>query len=315
VIRAEKKFRAMGTDIFLLVLIDSTEDHKKTENLLELIEQKYKEWEKIFSRFDPESELSKTNKNLGKQFEASVDFIEVARRCLSHYKETEGLFDPRIIENLESSGYNQDFKKNDFKPSDDIPREISGNLAEDLIIEKISVTFRRKMDFSGIVKGWATDKVMRLVAENNLKNFLIDSGGDIYVAGSNEQGKKWKITIEGIEEQKLQLEVSGRGIATSGITRRKWQNDKGKFHHLVNPKNPDEYSFKINSVTVVASSTESADVWAKFLFLSGLEEGLKLARDKNMAAIFLDRRGNARYSDAMKKYLILTNDINDRKRK
>jgi FAD:protein FMN transferase len=294
----------MGTDIFLLVLINKAEDYKKTETFLELIEQKYREWEKIFSRFDPASELSKINNNLGKPLEASRDFIEIASQCFRYHKDTEGLFDPRIIGHLESSGYNQDFKNNDFKSQSLVTKKIAGGLAEDLIIEKRTITFREKMDFSGIVKSWATDKIAQLLSENNLENFLVDSGGDIYANGVDEFGNKWKIAIEGIEEKKLQLEVSDKGIATSGITRRKWQNEKGKFHHLVNPRNPEKYSFEINSVTVIAENTEQADVGAKLLFLLGLEEGLIAAKERNMPALFLDRRNNIRYSNAMKKYLI-----------
>jgi FAD:protein FMN transferase len=304
VIRIERKFQAMGTDIFLLVLVGKTEDYKKTEALLKNIEKSYRDWEKIFSRFDQDSELSKINNNLGEPIGASRDFIEVADQCLQYCEKTAGMFDPRILEKLEDSGYRQNFKNNDFSSTRVITGKITSHLVEDLLIGKETVIFRKKMDFSGIVKGWATDKVARLLTENNLENFLVDSGGDIYVAGVDESGEDWKVAIEGIEEKKLQLKVSDEGIATSGITRRKWQNEKGRFHHLVNPKKPAVYSFDISSVTVVAVSTESADVWAKSLLLSGLEEGLKSAEEKNIAAIFLDRRGNVRYSNTMKKYLI-----------
>jgi thiamine biosynthesis lipoprotein ApbE len=79
------------------------------------------------------------------------------------------------------------------------------------------------------------------------------------------------------------------------------------FHHLVNPIEPGKYSFDLKSVSVVAASAEEADVTAKILFLMGRADGWKYAREKNRAALFLDSRGNARYSPAMREYLKFKN--------
>ncbi|HLN18872.1 MAG TPA: FAD:protein FMN transferase [Patescibacteria group bacterium] len=98
-------FKALGTDI--AVEIVSKKFYPKLEN--EVIEF-YQQKEKIFSRFDPGSELAFLNMNTGRLIDAASDIIEIAARSLAYYKKTAGYFDPRIIGILENVGYDKDFK-------------------------------------------------------------------------------------------------------------------------------------------------------------------------------------------------------------
>ncbi len=46
------------------------------------------------------------------------------------------------------------------------------------------------IDPSGLVKGWAIFKAAQLLERMGLKNFYVDAGGEIQVAGLNSQGQK-----------------------------------------------------------------------------------------------------------------------------
>lgn len=100
------------------------------------------------------------------------------------------------------------------------------------------------------------------------------------------------------------LEISNRGIATSGISRKKWTIGGKKFHHLVNPKNPDYYSYELRSVSVIAKNTEEADGRAKTLVLMGKCAGLEFAKKNRISAIFFDYRGNIFISPEAKTYIL-----------
>ena len=159
------------------------------------------------------------------------------------------------------------------------------------------------MDFSGIAKGYITDKITEFLSRQGWENFLVDSGGDIYAKGFDEQKEKWKIGLEGFPEEKIILRLSGEAVATSGITRKKWESNGKKFHHLINPHNFKRFDFDLKSVTVIQKNTIDADVWAKVLFLQGKEEGIKLSDRKKIQSLFLDCKGNLYLSQAAKKYL------------
>ena len=298
--KAELEFKALGTDIyFQLVFEKEALDVKK--DLAEL-KNFYLLQEKIFSRFDQKSELSFLNANLGKFHRASVEFLQVAKKSLYYNQLTRGLFDPRIIETLERIGYRKDFKTLELAniEIENIKQETFGELEKDLIIKEDEIRFSQRMDFSGIAKGYITDQAGAILREKGYTNFLLDSGGDMFASGADQEGTAWKIDVEGIKKENIILVLKDEAIATSGIGKRKWEGSGKRFHHLINPKNPENFSFDLQSVTVIAPNVTEADIWAKVLFLMGKENGQKLAQEKKLKGIFLDYRGNVWISSELK---------------
>ena len=194
-------FKALGTDISIQIISD-----KIVSGLEEDTKNFYSEKEKIFSRFSGNSELGILNKNIGKYNAASSDIIEVAEKCLEYHKKTGGYFDPRIIDVLENIGYDKDFKNINYDISKSVSIEpLQNNLEEDLKINSNRIFFGRRMDFSGIAKGYITDRAIDHLKKRGYESFLVDSGGDIRVYGKDNDGENWKISLESIKEDKLLL--------------------------------------------------------------------------------------------------------------
>lgn len=294
------EFRALGTEIEIFLVFKN--DRSDKDRLFDAIKKIYLEKEKLLSRFDPDSELLKVNSRLGIYQEVSADLSYLSQKSLEYNKLSQGYFDPRILEMLENVGYEKDFKTNDFKSHEANAESdlLIKNLDDDLKIQDGKVLFRRRMDFSGIAKGYITDQVSAYLLNNGHENFLIDSGGDICAHGKNAEDDFWRVEVEEIPEEKIILELKNSAVATSGITRRKWEAGGKKYHHLINPKRLDKFEFDLKSVTVVAGNCEEADVMAKALFLMGKEDGLKYSAEKNIRSIFLDYRGDSYLSKSIK---------------
>ena len=286
----EKDFRALGTKINIRIIGESGEYTKSVADLFEA-EGIYVKQQKIFSRFDKESELSFLNSNLGRFKKASDDMICLARECLKCYAETNGIFDPRILEYLENIGYKESFDLNDFKKEKEIflEKSVSTPLENDLIIrESGEIKFNKRMDFTGLAKGYITDKVSQFLSSQGWNNFLVDSGGDMYAKGLNEEGLSWGIGLEGYKnEDEVIFEISNQGLATSGNTRKFWGLGEKKIHHLINPKDKNHFDFEIKTVTVLAENATRADLLAKFIFILGLEDGLRWANENEIPCVFL----------------------------
>ena len=300
-------FKALGTDVRIEIILGiiSCEKKEKAQDDLEKAKNIFFAKEKIFSRFDSDSELSKLNKNTSIWQKASSDMLYLAGRALYYNDISGGLYDPRVIEVLEKIGYDKDFKKKDFSKIE-LPSDFSSvknALSDDLKVKNNKIFFARRMDFSGIAKGYIVDRAAEFLKSRKWKNFLADAGGDMMISGMNSEGKKWRIAVEGVPEEKLMLEITNAGIATSGISRKKWQIEGKKFHHLVNPKRPNEFSYELRTVSVIAQNTENADGRAKTLVLMGKERGLQFAKENKIAAILLDYKGNVLVSPEAKKYL------------
>jgi thiamine biosynthesis lipoprotein len=299
-----KNFKALGTDISVQLVCDGGSQDDAAKKLDELREF-YLSAQKIFSRFDSGSELNKFNQNLGKFSGASPHFLAVARKILDYYKLSEGMLDPRVIAVLEQIGYAKDFNQMElFLPAAselDILGIKFSNLEDDLVIQNETILFNHQMDFAGIAKGYVTDMAGETLRQAGWENFLLDSGGDMLAAGKDEDLDDWRIDIEGISQERILLTLQNEAVATSGIGKRKWQRGEKRFHHLIDPKNPDKFSFDLQSVTVIAKTVTEADFWAKVLFLKGKVDGKKFSSENKLKSIFLDYRGNAWISREMKK--------------
>lgn len=299
-ISIKKKFKSLGTDVCIELVIDSINDKEKALEDVKNVIRIYKEKEKTLSRFNGGSELSMLNSSLGKFIKCSNDIVYLSEKSLKYNNETDGLFDPRILETLRNIGYREDFKKNIFKKEKAL-REIEKELEDDMKVKKNQVMFKKEMDFSGIAKGYITDQVSDFLKKEGWSNFLVDSGGDIFASGLNNEGEKWVIYVEvpGSRDRFLKI-ISNEAIATSGVTRRNWEIDKEKFHHIINPKKISNFDFGVQSVSVVSWSAEDADVWAKTLFLMGIKEGLKFSNRNRIKSAFLLNNDKLIFSDNFK---------------
>lgn len=296
----ERRFKALGTDIYIGIVISGSDEERAVRDM-EGAEKIYREKEKILSRFDKNSELSRLNKEKGIFVWASQDVLRLAEKSLKYYSETDGLFDPRVVTVLENMGYREDFKKNTFDEEYFEGETLTHDLNKDLKIDGEKVFFGKRMDFAGLAKGYVTDKVAEFLRNEGWKDFLVDSGGDMFASGLNDIGEKWGISLENYKEgNEVLVRISDEGIATSGMTRKNWKIGGKKVHHLINPKNISNFGFDIKSVTVLDKNTERADVTAKTLFLMGAEKGIKFSNKKNIRSAFLLKDNNIIFSDNFK---------------
>lgn len=298
-----RQFSKFGTEVDLQIVLDSQQEIKKAEDDLLEAEKELERLGKIFSRFDEDSEISQLNLRLGEFVEASAELIEVAKLCVGYGEKTAGYFDPRIIANLEAAGYRDDFSKVGRYANGNMPQVHAKKLSEDIFFQDGKIKTNLRLDLAGVAKSWFVDRLAKLLGEKRYEDFVVDIGGDMFFSGHGPTGKAWYIDIESIDYQKVLLNLSGQAVATSGIGKRKWEIDGKRFHHLINPLAPTEFSFELKSVTVVSQKTADSDVWAKTIFLMGKEKGLQFARQNHIACAILDYRGNVFISDDIKKYI------------
>jgi thiamine biosynthesis lipoprotein len=301
----KKDFSAMGTNISVEIVLDKEMPEENVRKSLNEVENIFQNLEKIFSRFDPESELSKINGNLNQELDISEPMADVLKLSLKFNELFEGYFDPRIIGNLEKIGYDKDFRKNNFNISEAkeiIPEKIETLLKNNLFLdfENKKATVKKRIDLAGIVKGYTVDKASEYLKKEGFENFIVEAGGDMYASGKNTENNFWTIDVEGLPKEKIIFKIKDEGIATSGISRKRWVIGKQKFHHLINPKNPSLFSFELKSATVIAQNTAEADAQVKSLFLMGKEKGMEMANKNNLKVLFLDYKGNAYLSQKIK---------------
>lgn len=76
-----------------------------------------------------------------------------------------------------------------------------------------------RLDPSGLVKGWSIWQAARLLKRRGYRNFYVDAGGDVQVAGRNAEGRPWRVGIRNpFDDREIVkvLALDDEGIATSG---------------------------------------------------------------------------------------------------
>lgn len=299
---AGEEFRTMGTDASVSLSGSASGQAELVAGIKDIFERN----EHRFSRFDPQSELSRLNASLGQEQAVSASMLSVLELSAQYHHRFPEYFDPRILEYLEAAGYDRDFRQLDFSgntvTAPDGP--IAGELEEDVMIDPVRgrVRLKRRIDLAGIVKGWTVDECSRYLLAKNRKDFIIEAGGDMFVSGQESPGRPWTVDVEGVGQQAV-LRLEDEGIATSGISRRKWRRGKERYHHLVDPRSPQHFSHDLKSVTVVSDSTTEADVLAKVIFLMGREKGLAWASDNGIRCLILDYKNQTYVSPKIKENL------------
>jgi FAD:protein FMN transferase len=126
-------------------------------------------------------------------------------------------------------------------------------------------------DPTGLVKGWATQRALRLLVEGGCPDVMVNAGGDIAVAGGPDRGRRWRI---GIQHPRLATHLLGvceidGAIATSGTYER--------GAHLYDPFRR-RYRAAYLSAAVTGPDLAVADAVATALCVAG-REGLAFVEE------------------------------------
>ena len=135
-----------------------------------------------------------------------------------------------------------------------------------------------RIHLGGIGKGYAVDRAAAILRARGYQDFLIQSGGDLYVAGRNND-VPWKLGIadpRGTNGQTFAtLELGDGTFSTSGDYERFFIKDGVRYHHLIDP-DLGAPATGTRSATIVADSAMLADVLSTAVFILGPEAGMAL---------------------------------------
>ncbi|MEN8165426.1 MAG: FAD:protein FMN transferase [Acidobacteriota bacterium] len=253
--------------------------------------------DEAMSTFKPQSELSRFNSGGTKEFAATEDLLEVLAIALEVAEKSGGALDVTVGPLVDAWGFGPD---GEVEPPDDDRIETLRQRVgwHRLALDQEAGTVRKnteglRVDLSAIAKGFAVDKVLTGVVELGYEDVMVEIGGEVRTAGLNEVGRPWRIGIERPDEDGrvagLSFEVSGRALATSGDYRNFREVDGHRISHTIDPRTGRPVDHNLASVSVLAATCIEADAWATALNVLGPFEGVALAEDHRLDALFLVR--------------------------
>ncbi|MFT4304328.1 MAG: FAD:protein FMN transferase [Candidatus Woesearchaeota archaeon] len=146
----------------------------------------------------------------------------------------------------------------------------------------------QKITLGGIAKGYIVDKVADVLISYDIKNALINAGGDIRAIGEKPNGEPWSIALSDPRNRNNYIEIielKNQSIVTSGDYERYFDPDK-RYHHIVDPRTGDSAT-ELISVTIIGSNTMDIDAIATAVFVLGKNQGIKFIEKNNVTGIII----------------------------
>lgn len=269
-------FQAMGTSCRVLFSADST---AAASRFKDSVVAWVSGFEARYSRFRPESIISRINANAGL---APVTIDDELRSILTvcdwYYWATKGIFDPTALPLVQLWDYRSG---NRVVPSDDKVKEavaLTGWKKMERQGDKVFLPVAGMgIDLGGMGKEYAIDRVMEMAVAAGVENIMVDFGRDIRVHGVPPQRGQWRIGLEDpVDPGKCWagIGISDRAIATSGDYRRNFVVDGKCYGHIIDPRTGYPVSNDCKAVSVIAPTCTEAGVIARTVFVMGPEEGM-----------------------------------------
>jgi thiamine biosynthesis lipoprotein len=237
-------------------------------------------WHGRFSRFDAASELSRLNRDPAVTVPVSPLMGRVIEAALQAARDTGGLIDATLGDEIELAGYAGHFEGAGIDPRTALalapPRAPAAPHPDErwrrITVDPRAGTVRRppglRLDLGGIAKGVFADELALLL--DGFDAYVIDCAGDLRVGGRARLVRPVHIAGAVGPERLHTFSLTSGAVATSGISRRSWIGPDGRAaHHLLDPRTGEPVFSGIVQASAVTPSAAQAEVLAKAALLSG----------------------------------------------
>ena len=127
----------------------------------------------------------------------------------------------------------------------------------------------------------SSDMIAAFLESRGIKNYLVDTGGEIMAKGGKPNGQPWIVGIEKPAETmnseqvvQTRLALRDKGLVTSGSTRKYVERDGKRYSHCIDPHTGYPVEHQVLSVTVLAGTSVWADALASICMVMGMEQSL-----------------------------------------
>ena len=236
--------------------------------------------------------ISKVNRNEDVTLDSI--FLDNFRIAMETARLSDGYFDPTISPIVAAWGFS-------YKSDDSITPQLIDSLKQLVDYRKIRIENGKvvkenpdmKLDFNAIAQGYTSDLIAAFLESRGIKNYLVDTGGEIMARGSKPNGQPWIVGIEKPaenwdSEQVVQTRITLRdkGLVTSGSTRKYTERNGRRYSHCIDPKTGYPVEHNVLSATVLAENSVWADALASICMVMGMEKSLPLIESMDGVEVY-----------------------------
>jgi FAD:protein FMN transferase len=256
-------FRAMGTNVTLM-----GPECPAFPPAARSVEAVFAREEQRYSRFRGDSELTRVNTAAGTWTTVTPAFEGLVRFALVKAAETDGAFDPTVLDAVIAAGYDRTFDEVLAGARGALhPPRPCGRWREIEVREgAIRLPDAVGLDLGGVAKGHTADLAALEAVAAGMDWALVNAGGDLRIAGD---APELRVAIEDPEDRSqtlAELHLREGALASSSVRSRAWGDD---LHHVIDPRTGAPAKGDAVQATVWAPTCAEAEVLATWALLLG----------------------------------------------
>jgi thiamine biosynthesis lipoprotein len=266
------------------------------EAIFRLIDEQLSNWR-------DDSEISRFNQQKTTDWQTvSPTLIHLLTIAREIHDRTDGCYDLTVKPLFELWGFAR--HEQTVPAAADIQRVLTHVGMHKLEIDPIGKRLRKmdpalEVSLDSIAQGYTVAVIAQSLEDRGIQNYLAEIGGEMKVKGVKADGTPWRVAVEKPTPMAREVqrvfdlnEAAGMAVMTSGTYRNFFESGGKSYSHIINPKTGMPVSHKTLSTTVLHEDPTLADAWSTALLCLGEDQGIKLADEQRLKALFIYREGD-----------------------
>jgi thiamine biosynthesis lipoprotein len=222
--------------------------------------------DELFSRFDPDSELSRLNRASDEAVRVNADMAALLQRALHLRAATGGAFDVGIGA---LTGLWRGASVWPSPPQIEAVKPAAGGAA--LTLDG-SVVHRRPgvlVDLDGIAKGWTVDRCASQLRADGIERALLSLGeSSLFAIGAPAGRRGWDVMLRDLDPEKAlgTLRLRDAAVSVSAVFGHERQVGRRRVGHIIDPRSGAPLTSPGMAVVVAPSATD-AEAFSKALLI------------------------------------------------
>ena len=279
----------MGSTAHVIVTVDRPD---RAVDLIRVATSTIASLEQRWSRFLPDSDISRINAHPGVPVQVHSTTVELVGRAIDAWALTDGVFNPTVGTSLIAAGYDRPFTElapltNAVAQSASSP----ANIEVHPIPRTVTIPAGVILDMGGIGKGAAADHTVRVLLAAGATAAMVNLGGDLRAEGECPEGG-WEVVLDcpGSPETRT-IRIAAGAVCTSSVVKRRWQTVEGERHHIIEPSSGRSTDSDIATATVVGAEAAQCEVLATSVVALGATAGTELMQRHHTSGLLVDHGG------------------------
>lgn len=275
-------------------------DAKKAKTAINSVMAEMERIDQLMSPLIPSSELARINRKAADgPVIISRELFELIAKAQQISLLSDGAFDISFA----SIGKYYDYRQGKKPERATINHLLKSVNFQQIMLNKENSSIRfldpaMAIDLGGIAKGHAVDQSIALLISMGVKSALVSAGGDTRLLG-DKRGRPWIVGIKDPRNENKQavvIPLADAAISTSGDYERFFIEGDKRVHHIIHPGS-GRSAKGVQSVSIIAPDSTTADALSTTVFVLGVEKGLALINSLvGIDAIIIDAKRKMHYS-------------------